>query len=99
MPCADCLPGALEPALAPRPCSEHLTTSRAARLAGRIRCSLSTVWRNYWRRRVDRAAIFMLQSLDNRMLKDIGIDRSEIASVVRDVGDGRRGRRTWHAPQ
>jgi uncharacterized protein YjiS (DUF1127 family) len=48
-----------------------------------------------WRsRRRDRAAIARLQSLDDYVLKDIGIQRTEIESVVHAHGnDGTRARR------
>jgi uncharacterized protein YjiS (DUF1127 family) len=66
--------------------------SRGARLAARIRCTLGTMWRNYWRRRVERATVFMLQSLDDRTLKDIAVNRSEIKSVVYGSACDRRHR-------
>ena len=41
-----------------------------------------------------KAAEAELQSLDNRMLKDIGLDRSEIGSILRDRAHEREnGRR------
>jgi uncharacterized protein YjiS (DUF1127 family) len=43
---------------------------------------LQRAWRNYWRRRAARATLQILHALDDRTLKDIGIDRSEIESVV-----------------
>ncbi len=39
-------------------------------------------WDAYWKRRAQRVTVFMLQSLDDRGLHDIGLDRSEITSVV-----------------
>jgi uncharacterized protein YjiS (DUF1127 family) len=76
MPCAECLPGTFTSRL------ERLSPSRSATLAGRIRRAARSVWRSYWRRRAERATLFMLHSLDDRTLKDIGIDRSEIESVT-----------------
>jgi uncharacterized protein YjiS (DUF1127 family) len=44
---------------------------------------LLTSWfQAYGRRRAQRATVFMLRGLDDRVLSDIGIDRSEIESVV-----------------
>ena len=54
-----------------------------------IRGILEGAWRSYWRRRAECATLFMLQSLDDRTLKDIGIDRSEIGSVVYGGGERR----------
>jgi uncharacterized protein YjiS (DUF1127 family) len=39
-------------------------------------------WAAYWAHRAERATVAMLRSLDDRALKDIGLDRSEIESVV-----------------
>ena len=43
-------------------------------------------WRAFRRWRNHRKAVASMQALDERMLKDIGIDRSEIDSVVRELG-------------
>jgi uncharacterized protein YjiS (DUF1127 family) len=43
---------------------------------------LTSWFQAYGRRRAQRATVFMLQGLDDRVLSDIGIDRSEIESVV-----------------
>jgi uncharacterized protein YjiS (DUF1127 family) len=40
------------------------------------------VWARYWTRRAQHATVAVLSSLDDRALKDIGLDRSEIPSVV-----------------
>jgi uncharacterized protein YjiS (DUF1127 family) len=76
MPCADCLPGTFTP--------------RFARVGRGIARAVQTAWRAYWRRRAERATVFVLQSLDARTLKDIGIDRSEVESVVRGACGSRR---------
>ena len=86
MPCADCLPGAMEPV--PR----RFSMRQSECLGGRIRCTLRAMWRGYWRRRAERATVFMLQSLDDRALKDLAIDRTEIPSVVHEGCQGRRHR-------
>jgi uncharacterized protein YjiS (DUF1127 family) len=57
----------------------------------RIRNVLKGAWRAYWRRRTEHATLLMLRSLDDRELKDIGIHRSEIESVVYGARDRRRG--------
>jgi len=57
----------------------HQATARIERL-----------WATYWSGRAQRATVLMLQSLDGRTLKDIGIDRSEIESVVYGRPDDRR---------
>jgi uncharacterized protein YjiS (DUF1127 family) len=43
-------------------------------------------WSCYWTRRAANATVAVLHALDDRALKDIGLDRSEIESVV--YGDG-----------
>jgi uncharacterized protein YjiS (DUF1127 family) len=39
-------------------------------------------WRAYWDRRARKATMLILQSLDERTLRDIGINASEIESCV-----------------
>ena len=43
---------------------------------------LQRVWRAFWARRARRASILYLMSLDNRTLQDIGLDRSESATLT-----------------
>lgn len=50
---------------------------------------LSIWWRSYRVWRNQQLAVAALRRLDNRMLKDLGIDRSEITSVVRTGGRDR----------
>jgi uncharacterized protein YjiS (DUF1127 family) len=47
-------------------------------------------WAGYWTHRAERATVAVLQALDDRALKDIGLDRSEIESVVRSTSPGER---------
>jgi uncharacterized protein YjiS (DUF1127 family) len=58
---------------------------------------LKSWWDGYWRRRAQRATVFMLRSLDDHSLHDIGVDRSEIESVVYGKPGDRRLRyeRNW----
>lgn len=56
----------------------------------RLGAAVARAWNGYWDYRANRAAIAMLQSMDGQALHDIGINRSEIESVVY----GRR--EDWH---
>ena len=48
----------------------------------RFTAVLKSGWQTYWRGRARRATVRLLQSLDDRALHDLGMDRSEIGSVV-----------------
>jgi uncharacterized protein YjiS (DUF1127 family) len=65
---------------------------RLSTLAAGIGSLLARGWRAYWDWRIRRTTIFMLRSLDRRMLHDIGVDPSEIESLVCDAGRERRRR-------
>jgi uncharacterized protein YjiS (DUF1127 family) len=84
MACAD----SLRAAWSPRP--PVSPAPRTAPLSHSVGSALQQAWRNYWRRRARRATLSLLRSLDDRALKDIGIDRSEIASVLCGGGEERR---------
>jgi uncharacterized protein YjiS (DUF1127 family) len=60
-----------------RPASARLSTS----LSGKIRNFVALVWQTYRLRRHQRSTARMLQELDERTLRDIGLSRSEIESV------------------
>jgi uncharacterized protein YjiS (DUF1127 family) len=49
-------------------------------------------WRKYGRQRRLKATIRLLQRLDDRSLKDIGLSRSEIEPVVHHLPDRRHHR-------
>lgn len=83
MACADSLQVAFEPA------ARSFSAPRTVSLARRIGHASQGAWRKYWRRRAERATLFILHSLDDRTLKDIGMDRSEIESVVYGACDRR----------
>jgi uncharacterized protein YjiS (DUF1127 family) len=47
-------------------------------------------WHAYWSWRARKATVFILRSLDQRTLHDIGISSGEIESLVYGSGDRRR---------
>lgn len=54
-------------------------------IAARGMASLSR-WRTFWRRHRHAGDVYAaLRQLDSRTLRDLGLDRSEIASVAREV--------------
>jgi uncharacterized protein YjiS (DUF1127 family) len=59
-------------------------------IMGRLQCKLARLAQSMRAYHAKRNAIAELAALDNRMLKDIGIDRSEISSVVLNGGQERR---------
>lgn len=77
------------PAFAP---SKSATPERS-RGNHRIASALSAWWRAFRVRRRGRATSRLLYTLSDRTLKDIGIDRSEIASIERTAGEARDPRR------
>jgi uncharacterized protein YjiS (DUF1127 family) len=54
------------------------------------RCTLGMMWRRYHRRRSNRRAAAWLHTMDDRMLKDIGLSRGEIDFVLRRLDDPTR---------
>ena len=62
---------------------------RPSGLAARAGHLIRRGWRAYWDRRARKATILLLQSLDERTLRDIGIGRGEIESLVCCGGDDR----------
>jgi uncharacterized protein YjiS (DUF1127 family) len=62
--------------------------SFAVRAANLIRAA----WRAYWDWSARRTTVMILRSLDRRTLHDIGINPSEIESLVNGCGDDRRQR-------
>ena len=48
----------------------------------RLGAVMTKAWNGYWEYRANRAAVAMLQSMDAQSLRDIGISRGEIESVV-----------------
>ncbi len=64
---------------------------QSASILGRAVLSVWHAFKSYHERRI---AMAQLMALDDRMLKDIGIDRSEIHSMLVDTSwDRRRGNR------
>ena len=64
------------------------TPTTASRFAGRF----VGLWRAYLNRRAQWATVRVLRSLDARTLKDIGMDPTEIESVVHGRREDRRRR-------
>jgi len=62
-------------------------------IAYRLRNAARRAWAAYWTWRAQHATATILHALDDRTLKDIGIDRSEIESVVWVARAGRKERR------
>lgn len=68
-----------------------LTSELSTRGAGSALLeSLTAIWRAYRKSGTRRVAIRSLESLDDYMLKDMGITRSEIRSVVQGPQGERR---------
>jgi uncharacterized protein YjiS (DUF1127 family) len=61
-------------------------------VAGGILSVFAKGWQAYWNWRVKRTTVLMLRSLDRRTLRDIGVDPSEIVSLVHDAEGNRRHR-------
>lgn len=63
----------------------------ATRIAGhKVLGVARRAWSRYWTRRAARDTVAVLRALDDRALKDIGLDRSEIESVVHASAKGER---------
>jgi uncharacterized protein YjiS (DUF1127 family) len=63
-----------------------------ASFVGRTGHLLRAAWRGYWARRAQKATVLILQSLDDRTLRDIGISSGEIESSVYGKARDRRRR-------
>ncbi|KAB2847884.1 MAG: DUF1127 domain-containing protein [Hyphomicrobiaceae bacterium] len=61
----------------------------AATPSARILLAARSWWQRYRHKRRLKATILSLESLDDRTLKDIGLNRSEIESVVHTGGKDR----------
>jgi uncharacterized protein YjiS (DUF1127 family) len=48
----------------------------------RVSRQVRKAWSAYWQRRAQAATMAVLSSLDDRTLKDLGLHRSEIGSLV-----------------
>jgi uncharacterized protein YjiS (DUF1127 family) len=67
----------------------HVPTSSASQLLGGF---LKREWEAYRARRARRATVHALRNLDDATLRDIGLGRSEIESVVYGTPGDRRQR-------
>jgi uncharacterized protein YjiS (DUF1127 family) len=63
------------------PSPSHSTAQSSGLRLGQY---LGDLWRAYWAHRARRASIILLSSLDDHILADIGLARSEIEWVVRE---------------
>jgi uncharacterized protein YjiS (DUF1127 family) len=63
---------------------------RTSTLTAGVGSFIARGWRAYWSWRVRRTTILVLHSLDRRTLHDIGVDPSEIESLLCDAGRERR---------
>src|SRR5918992_946015 len=71
----------------------------ASWVAGRVTERFALWWRNRRTRNLQCDTIALMRALDDRTLKDIGIDRSEIESVVYDTsGERHRGMTNGREP-
>lgn len=66
------------------------STSVASRLVGGFTETTRHAWQAYWLRKAQRTTVVMLQGLDDQTLRDIGLGRSEIESVVYERSHERR---------
>ncbi len=64
-----------------RPTAEASRSARSLTLA-RTGALVRGAWRTYWEWRARKATILLLRSLDRRTLHDIGVEPSEIESLV-----------------
>ena len=64
------------------PAAHTQTTHSQASGLHRLGAVAAKAWNGYWDYRANRAAVVLLQSMDGQALHDIGINRSEIESVV-----------------
>jgi uncharacterized protein YjiS (DUF1127 family) len=56
--------------------------SQAPSGAHGLGATLKGLWKTYWASRAKSTTVFLLRGLDDRTLQDIGVERSEIESVV-----------------
>lgn len=73
-----------------RPGEEAGRSPRSLTPIGRTGALIRKAWRSYWDWRARRVTVLLLSSLDRRTLHDIGIEPSEIESLVYGCGDRRR---------
>jgi len=75
-------------------CKEITSTARHVPSAypSALGDKIAGLWQGYLERRAQRATVRILQSLDARTLKDIGISRGEINSIVYDNRNDRARR-------
>lgn len=60
----------------------HVSEPPTIARSGRMSVTLRAAWERFWIWKAARATVFILHALDDRTLKDLGMDRTEIESVV-----------------
>lgn len=60
----------------------HVSEPQAIVSSSHLSVALRAAWERFWIWKAARATVFILHSLDDQTLKDLGMDRTEIESVV-----------------
>jgi uncharacterized protein YjiS (DUF1127 family) len=69
---------------------EPRAATRDTGVIPRIASHVRVLWQRYWEWRATQAMVFLLSTLDDRMLKDIGVDRSDIEAIAQALGYTKR---------
>jgi uncharacterized protein YjiS (DUF1127 family) len=82
------------------PCRTAPSGFWLSQLAQDIAAHARGLWATYWDYQARRATVLMLEALDDRMLRDIGLRRSEILPYVHGTPNDRRRPYdpAWHSP-
>lgn len=64
-------------------CTPRLKDRRSSSLAGRLAGTIRRAWRAYWDWRARKATLLLLRALDERTLRDIGLNTDDIACLAK----------------